>query len=56
MSQVTVTLITPPVTFVCSGASATTMTVTMALTSVELAAALGQYDAGSSTTKDPEGS
>ena len=38
------TSITPYVTLVCSGTSITTMTVTMALTSVELTAALGQLN------------
>ena len=43
MSQVTATTTAPFVTVVCSGAPTTTMTVTIALTCMGLATALGQH-------------
>ena len=43
MSEVTTTTTTPPVTFMCSRASPSTINVTMASTSVGLAAS-GQHD------------
>ena len=44
MSQVTVTTTTPPVTVMCSSALSTSTTFTVVLTSIGLAAALGQHD------------